>query len=1272
MGSEASEGSAGSDGRTTVRAGLRAGSEPHAVASSARPTQNTSLDSNDMPARPNDVTIVTESPTVVESGPRSAPRGDERLFADGDRIVGRYRVEALLGQGGFGQVYRVHDELDEGRPLALKLARLHDAGSRAVEILKSEFALLATLKHPNLAEVRDFGHVRQDVAYFTQRLAPGVPLHQTGLRPDDPTAVPIWTQLCRALEYLHGRGILHRDIKPSNILVDLETRHLTLLDFGISRALGSGDDRLLVGTFQYMPPEAISGGPLDARSDLYSLGVTFYRQLTGRVPFEGSQSQILSAHMAQAPALLAPETANPRVAAVVDRLLAKEPGARYASAAEVARALARANGTEVEAEDAESLASYVLSGRFVGHDAILSRLLELGFAIEPGARVMVLTGEGGSGKSRLLREVRQRVQLAWRTYVDVEVRRTWLAKGVLPGVARAVINDDVAARLDDDDRRELARAIPELRGRRERITVAVDPDRARQARIEALGRAIALRFERAPGMLVVEDLHWADAEALGLIAQLVSAARRENARCSFVLATRPGRASDELLGIFGAEHLTCDALAPETSARLVESMFGRADLLAGTELGKSLARAPHTAQEVQESLRLALDSGAIVRHEGQWQVARPIPALPLGEVLGLRIHALDESSRAMALAVAVLGGEAVATAASPVAELEAGVAGSALRSLVRAGVLEERYDREGRAAYAMHDRFRDVVLAGAPERSRFAAYRAAGRHLRATADGDYRVLLEAADHFARARLPKLAIRTAAEAARQAERSGRPDQAATAVALEIGWQRGVGEVPASTWLRRFDLCSLAGIRDGADEALSALLGRLSSLDTGERVATLVRQARLLLERGEADAARREAEAVLGDATALADPRIQSELTWVLARADEVYGHLDRAIVSFESAASFAEKAGDARLEARAWLGASLSAIFLGRAGQAGGYAERALRAARAAQDPVAMSESLRCIGNSARETGDIPRALKVYRRAVRAARDGGSPESEAKALNNLGTVCHWVGHIPEAVSAFRRSMLLKERLGLSASVLLTRNNLGGIFLSLGRFEEAQRELSTVMKFAGGNEPMVVALAHSNSADLHVLLGELDTAVELYRVAHRMNRERSNAMADSHALPGLLRALVMRGTPEDLVEAQRVVAELEVLHQASDLAETRTRYYTASAMLRDRLGDADAALTHARRALEVGEERRQHFSDPFGTVQEAEWMEAILLARLGRMAAAKRAAQRARQELLKTAKHAGDKASVQVFLETSPLHRAILAGRLDTPPGWSWFR
>jgi tetratricopeptide (TPR) repeat protein len=665
-----------------------------------------------------------------------------------------------------------------------------------------------------------------------------------------------------------------------------------------------------------------------------------------------------------------------------------------------------------------------------------------------------------------------------------------------------------------------------------------------------------------------------------------------------------------------------------------------------------------------------LDIGAIVRREGEWRLVRPLAALPLPRVLARRVEHLSDDARALALAVGILGGETSGDEAAAVAEMPVTVAGTTLRALVRAGLLEERFDAEGRAAYAMHDRFRDVVLESVPAESKIRAHRAAARLLRSRAQGDYRALLDAADHFARAGDTGQAARVAADASRAAERAGRPDRAVVALAAEMRWRRERGEVPLSLWLRRFDLCLLAGQRQAADDAIRALGSLLDRASPAERVAIALRKARLALERGEPAAAREEAEPQVDLAREIGDPTLLSELYWVLARTDEVYGRLSRALEGFHTAADYAEQAGRPDLEARAWLGASLSAVFLGDAARACAFAERALAAARLAADPVATAESLRCLGNAARESGDIQRALKVYRRAVRAARDGGNPESEAKALNNLGTVCQWAGHIREAVAALERSLELKERMGLTASAMTTHNNLGGLFMALGRFDDARRHLQSVTESMGTKEPMVLALAHSNSADLAVVLSELDTAIELYRAAHRMNLERSNAMADSHALSGLVRALIMRDGPGDLDEARAHMDALRALHEKGELVESRSRYHTAFAALFDRTERDDAALAAARRALDIEQERRIRFSDPFGTVLEAQWQEAISLSRLGRASAATRAAARARADLLKTAKHVGDERDVRVFLEANPLHRAILAQRMDCARGWTW--
>jgi tetratricopeptide (TPR) repeat protein len=261
-------------------------------------------------------------------------------------------------------------------------------------------------------------------------------------------------------------------------------------------------------------------------------------------------------------------------------------------------------------------------------------------------------------------------------------------------------------------------------------------------------------------------------------------------------------------------------------------------------------------------------------------------------------------------------------------------------------------------------------------------------------------------------------------------------------------------------------------------------------------------------------------------------------------------------------------------------------------------------------------------------------------------------------------------VDEAEAALLRALRLKERLGLTASALLTRNNLGQAYLSFGRLEDARAQFSAIIESGTQAEPTVFALAHSNSGDLLLLEGRLDEAVELYELAHRMNRERANANADSHALSGLIRALLMRDAPGDFERAEAALARLGEHFESGDLGETRRRYFTSRALVEDRRGDAVAALESVRRALDAEHGRRQFFSDVLGSALEAEWIEAVLSARLARTAAARRAAQRAQHSLSNLARRIRDPKHRRVFLEAHPLHHAIEATRLETKPGWTW--
>src|SRR5690606_28686301 len=142
-------------------------------------------------------------------------------------------------------------------------------------------------------------------------------------------------------------------------------QHLTLLDFGVARALGTSTGDHAVGSPPYMAPELVLSGVADARTDLYALGVTLYQLVSGTVPFRGSATEILDAHVDEEPPSLPPATPLP-LATLIARLLAKAPDDRPATASEVLSDLARISRVTVPVDTSETLASHVLSARFVG------------------------------------------------------------------------------------------------------------------------------------------------------------------------------------------------------------------------------------------------------------------------------------------------------------------------------------------------------------------------------------------------------------------------------------------------------------------------------------------------------------------------------------------------------------------------------------------------------------------------------------------------------------------------------------------------------------------------------------------------------------------------------------------------------------------------------------------------------------------------------------------------------------------------------------------
>jgi eukaryotic-like serine/threonine-protein kinase len=253
-------------------------------------------------------------------------------------IDGRYRVISRLGAGGMADVYEAEDQ-QLGRRVALKLLYRHLAEDVSfVERFRREASSAAGLQHPSIVGIFDRGEW-DGTYYIAMELIRGRTLKEVirerGPAPPE-AAVDIVLQILRAARYAHQRGIVHRDIKPHNVMIDEEGR-VKVTDFGIARAGASDmtETGSVMGTAQYLSPEQAQGKPVDARSDLYSIGIVLYEMLTGTVPFDAESPVSVALKQVSEPPV-PPRERNPAVPpaldAVVLRALEKDPAARYPNA----------------------------------------------------------------------------------------------------------------------------------------------------------------------------------------------------------------------------------------------------------------------------------------------------------------------------------------------------------------------------------------------------------------------------------------------------------------------------------------------------------------------------------------------------------------------------------------------------------------------------------------------------------------------------------------------------------------------------------------------------------------------------------------------------------------------------------------------------------------------------------------------------------------------------------------------------------------------------
>jgi len=573
-------------------------------------------------------------------------------LSDGQCAQGRYEVQSPIAVGGMGAVYRVRDRTT-GELQALKRLSSSGAGrgnrparGYAIEAFEREYHLLATLDHPRIIRVFDYG-VDSAGPFYTMELLEGQDLRSAAPLPSR-TACAYLRDVATSLALLHNRHVLHRDLSPANIRVTQDGR-CKLLDFGALASFGPSPH--VVGTPPFIAPEVLDGAPLDQRTDLYALGALAYWLLTGQHAYPARNLVELPERWAST--LLPPSVHVPGVPleldALVLSLLHHEPRGRIASAAEVIARLEVIGQLDPEdcAQSTLLAQSFLTSPRLTGREQEM-RLLSgaLARTLEGYGSLVHIASERGLGRSRLLTEamIQARLAGAWVLHADARACRQPL------GVAHALVR--------------------QLISRVERTAVPVDPTPAaplalddalnvgaRREREPTEWRDLVVRHsQQRPLVLVVDNLEDADE---GSYAWLDSLSTAEWPHAVLVLVAEASSCTESVEPLSArsaelrqhAQTLTLEAWSRDELLELLGSMFADAPNLVrfADWLHERAAGSPLHTLTVCRGL---LQSGAVRYERGLWTLPAETPCSEppagLAGTLSLRMRRLSPAARTLA------------------------------------------------------------------------------------------------------------------------------------------------------------------------------------------------------------------------------------------------------------------------------------------------------------------------------------------------------------------------------------------------------------------------------------------------------------------------------------------------------------------------------------------------------------------------------------------------------------------------------------------------
>ncbi|HEY42719.1 MAG TPA: AAA family ATPase [Anaerolineae bacterium] len=942
----------------------------------------------------------------------------------------------------------------------------------------------------------------------------------------------IMSQVCAALEHAHASDIIHRDLKPENVTISPDGT-AKLMDFGLARSVASRytAEGTIVGTVFYLAPEFALGYGINHRADLYSLGVMLYELTTGELPFiDNDPVAVISQHL-HAP-VVPPRAKNPEISPALEhlilRLLSKDPEDRPVSAAEVRQLLEKPDILEEAPVPEElSLLDRIVRGRLVGREQELGEARALwNKAISEEGQTLLISGEPGIGKTRLMREVATHAEVSGGQAIVGEC----YAEGGAPyGTVGQIIrrafrrSGENGFNLPEFVMADLLTLTPSLRASYPDVppNPTLDPQSEQQRLFESVVALCKALSERAPLLLALEDVHWADSGTLSLLRHLARRIRRLRV---LLLATYreveldEARPFNQVLMDLNREQLAVRLKLPrltrEQTQELLEVLFDEEMKPESLEaIYRETEGNPFFIEEVSKAL---VESGKLSFEDGRWQ--RPsIEELDIPQSVRVaiqsRISKLPEEVQETLQMASILGREFDFDTLAEASELDEDALIEALEKAEQDQLIEEVSSEDGVTFAFIHAMIPTTLSEGVRTLRRRRIHRRAASAIERTRPEDYEAL---AYHYSEAGDHERALKYYSLAGERAAKAYANQEAETYFRSALDLVRTESEL-AHLFSELGEVLFNQSRFEEAIETWREGIKLYQGLEDKDRVAWLyARCGRAAWENGDTPGGLTICQEGMSTLEGAPDSPGMANLYHETARAHYFNFQIDECRAFCNQALEMAERVGAVDVQVDALITKGL--------------------------------------------LPDLPteETLMIFEQAIEVAESAGLLYHAARAHNNLGVITTFqAGSLSSGLEHFRQAAELSRKIGNASFELFSASNATSNQLLLGYLDEAEEELSV-------QNQMLKAIYDPGPSELNlkgteVLLsrfrGELEEAIEKYRVL----RHEAEAVGDLQALSSIdlnLGAILLEVGEEDEAEVFLLEA-LELFDRSASLGRVASR-------------------------------------------------------------------------------------------------------------------